>query len=1084
MRRTLLACVLVTVAGTARADWQVHRTDSHALLERAEQALRERPDDDDIARRVAKIAGASNRSAVVARFKARAQNATSYAPVAAYARLLLALGEAPEAADRFADAVRIAPESIPALVGRARALAMAGNPTESLVVYDQALVRERRPPARRRLIEAELALLARLPDEAERAGRERAVTLRRELATVDPDRDGAAERLADALERAGRPGEAAAILEARLPPNRPVDKLRLALRATHLRLADGDPGDAERAIQKLLALVVQLPEADGDRRREVWTVAAGAARRRGALPELAQQLQLLIARTPTSVEWDVLAEVRDEMGDLDGALAAARSASALAPRNVEIARRVIVLLDRLGRDDEAALAHAELARRIPSDARLAVDLIDRQMRTGHRAEAVATLDRANTRFARDRTALSDLAAVAARWGDDEHALIAWQRLRRLDPGSEAAIIGLGEAQFQRGKRDDARRTWAALRERERTPLAGHLRLAEVLLEHDLAADATVEVRRAQTLDPKHVAVHRLLAQIFERQRRFDDAIAEWTQILTLSRTSRGGDDASDDDRASARHEARVRVLGLLARQGRGRLDAQVRKLREEVRAHPDDLEAAVFLGEAQQRAGDTAGAIATLRAALGRGTPPQNRAARTDVATEAVFALVHLLKRSGQLDEAMAQLDALARVVPGRAREAHLQIADVALARYDATRALAHAAAAAVDADPGTLARVADLQARAGADTLAIATYRQVLTHDDGPAPALALARLLDRAGDEAGAAAVLSKLLRQARDDETIAEAGALAIDLGELRGRLPEIEREVADALATGQDSTARRRMLVATLKRVLPPLYRDERADETREQLARQALHPLLELVTDAQETPDRVTIELVGMLGHGDAAPALARLIERPHRPGVARPNARVAIPSVTVEVQRAAIIALGRLGDRRGRDALDKLALAGDVTTRAAAIWALGRIDEAAVPTLIRAANDRQAPIAVAGCLGLGRQPRGGAVETLVAIATDARRPVEVRRAALVALGQAGVRSGAARRTATPSLLELLDAGDAELSQAAALALGWSRDPSVLPGLLGRAILPETVHAGRCQRAVGRARGLAGHRPTR
>jgi HEAT repeat protein len=44
--------------------------------------------------------------------------------------------------------------------------------------------------------------------------------------------------------------------------------------------------------------------------------------------------------------------------------------------------------------------------------------------------------------------------------------------------------------------------------------------------------------------------------------------------------------------------------------------------------------------------------------------------------------------------------------------------------------------------------------------------------------------------------------------------------------------------------------------------------------------------------------------------------------------------------------------------------------------------------------------------------------------------------------------------------ATPILLELLDAGDAELAQAAALALGWSRDPAALSPLLGRALLPK------------------------
>jgi hypothetical protein len=54
----LVTALLVPVAAAvpARADWQVRRTDSSALLERAEQALLERPDDDDLARRLVKLA--------------------------------------------------------------------------------------------------------------------------------------------------------------------------------------------------------------------------------------------------------------------------------------------------------------------------------------------------------------------------------------------------------------------------------------------------------------------------------------------------------------------------------------------------------------------------------------------------------------------------------------------------------------------------------------------------------------------------------------------------------------------------------------------------------------------------------------------------------------------------------------------------------------------------------------------------------------------------------------------------------------------------------------------------------------------
>ena len=257
-----------------------------------------------------------------------------------------------------------------------------------------------------------------------------------------------------------------------------------------------------------------------------------------------------------------------------------------------------------------------------------------------------------------------------------------------------------------------------------------------------------------------------------------------------------------------------------------------------------------------------------------------------DVAVEAGFALVHLLKRTGQLDEAVSRLDEIARLAPGRAREAHLQIADIALGRYDVKRALSHATAAAASADPQTLARIGDLQARAGADDLAIATYRAAVARDTNLAATLALARLLVRRGDEQEAADALGGLLRTSHDDDAITEAGRLAIELAELRGRLPALESGLAEALAAGQDTPARRKLLAAVLKRLLPPMYRDATADGARNALGRGVLRPLLEIVTEADQTPDRAIIDLIGMLGNGDAAPALVRLALREKEP----PNA--------------------------------------------------------------------------------------------------------------------------------------------------------------------------------------------------
>ena len=155
-------------------------------------------------------------------------------------------------------------------------------------------------------------------------------------------------------------------------------------------------------------------------------------------------------------------------------------------------------------------------------------------------------------------------------------------------------------------------------------------------------------------------------------------MAEWNQVLALA--------ARDKRLGLARHgavrrEARVRLLGLLVRQGRGRLDAQIRQLRDEARAQPDDFETTLFLAEAQQRNGDAPAAVATLRQLLARLGERAQDAATRDVTIEATFALVQLLKRTGQLDEAVARLADITRLAPGRARDANLQIADIALAQ-------------------------------------------------------------------------------------------------------------------------------------------------------------------------------------------------------------------------------------------------------------------------------------------------------------------------------------------------------------------------------------------------------------------
>jgi HEAT repeat protein/tetratricopeptide (TPR) repeat protein len=661
------------------------------------------------------------------------------------------------------------------------------------------------------------------------------------------------------------------------------------------------------------------------------------------------------------------------------------------------------------------------------------------------------MDRALARYAAEPAALERLAELAERWRDDHRAIRAWTLLNRREPDSEVAAIGLGEAQFQAGDRAAARRTWATLRRRSASPAAGHLRLGDILLDHDMVNEARDEAHAAEAADPNGAAPHRLLARIAEHQHQTDTALAEWEKALAASQPASGAPDAAD---AAARHEARARLLALLSRQGRVKLDAKMRALESETRAHPDDLEGALFLAEAQQRLGDVDGAIATLRAVADRA----GRDARTRATTgaDAGFALVRLLKHQGRLDEAQIQLEQVARSAPARARDAELQSAEIALARLDRAGALAHARAAAVGADPAALARIGEIREAAGDDDGAAEAYRGALVGDGPPTAPLALARLLARQGDTRGAAATLDALLHASRDDASLADAARRAASLQETVGRLPELAESLARPDADGAGSPARRRALLDVLARMPPPRAGDAAEHDAWARVGRLALRPLLEIVSADEEVPDQQAILALGRLGNGDAAPALARIAARALDRSARRTPERTAFGARDAEL--TALFALAELGDPRGADVLGRAAENPSPAIRRLGLWGLGRIVRAPSDMqssggpLLRALEDPQIELQALGCLGLAGRADAKLTATLARVAQDPARDRLVRRAAIAGLGRSGAWS-------VEALLAILDAGDLELARAAALALGATHDPRVPAVLVRRALLP-------------------------
>jgi tetratricopeptide (TPR) repeat protein len=1032
------------------ADWTVRRQGTAALREQAVERLVESPDDGALAARVVELAGRESLEEVLARLKAGAAKG-GYGPVMAYAQVLLAASRAEDAAAAFERAMGLQPARVAPALGRARALERAQRNEPALDAYQEAIRRERRPAARKTLLAGVAALAARTGALA------REIEARRAVVALAPGDARLVAELARALGRADRAAEGATLLDRALESDRGLAgsaRAELARQAAALKETTGDDAGAEQLLRASLAA---RPASDAER-LDLYQHLLRIGRRRETLPELDAWLERAAAAPGGSrlPEWQALAELREDLGNYEGALEAWKRVSALVPGSLPPRRRVLALLDRLGRSEELGRTYDELARQAPEDLDLLLEIVEARWRRGDKEEARRRFGQVLQRFRRRPQALVRLADLASRWGDDDRVLESWDAMLALDPRDERAIVGLGEAHFQRGRRELARRTWYGLLRAVRPVADAHGRLAELLGDHEMLDEAVAEARAAQKLEPTNPSWSRALARILERKKDFAGAVSEWRAALQKS---------TGPARTSERREARARIVNLLAREGRERLRAETVLLKDRARRHPEDRETALFLAELQLRLQEPNEAVQTLAATADR--LPKD--------AEIVLLLVRLLRQSRQTERAISWLERLGGEAPARTEEALLQIAEIRLGQYEDGRALesAQRALAHEGENPDALLRVADLEERAGQSERALATYRRALARAVSTRAALGAARLLARAGDAEQSLKVLRAAAASAPDAETRGDLRPQELELAEFLGELPELLRSLS-ALSDGE-SAAERKLCAEILRRMLPPVYQagaDGKATAERRALARRGLRTVLDLLTDPAAEPDPALIELAGMLGNRDATPVLLRLAQPASEPG--RPSAGGASMPAAAGVPLAAVIGLGRLGDRRALPSLLALASSADAGLRAAAVWALGRLGaREARPALEQAAEDPRADVAALAFLGLGRLREAALTEPLLAAATDLLRPVDVRRAAVFGLALADA-SGAA-----PRLVPLLDSAEPRLAAAAAASLGILRERATLPALWRRALIGEGAGAAMALAALRWYAGSAG-----
>jgi tetratricopeptide (TPR) repeat protein/HEAT repeat protein len=947
------------------------------------------------------------------------------------ARVQLEAGQRDAARESFARAVQLAPTAAGPLRGWASLERSGGDPVRARQLLEQALPHSR-AGAERTALQRELAELAL--DVGDLAAAE----AHYEAAA----RDGAgggflAAEYARALSARGAHAAAVAAYQKLIARQR-GDNRGLPPLLVELARAQLETGDVDAALASLWR-ARELAQPGSGLRHEVHAELLEQHRRAGRLEALVSGLAN--AGQGDADALDSVGQALEELGRSEPALAAYRKVLLREPKQVAARQRMIRLLTREGRLDEVVLEARELVRHSPDEPRFVVELAELLMQTGRRLEALEALARAARAHPRDAPLHEALHRIYTRWNEPVLAERALQTLVRIEPRDPAHLVVLGEQQLARGDRAAALDTWKRITRAAGERGRGHALLGELYLDHDLPIEALAELEEAARLLPNEPAVARSLAEARERNQDPAGALEQWSKVLSSPQAD-----------AVQRREARRRTVQLWAEAGS--LRGQLIQLEAGLRAAESlgsaaagapsaaELESLRLLAEAHERLG-RGGPTGARGAASGGALREAERTLERIVKLapgdlESLEALERLRAARGDLEGAIAALEAALQADPRRAKEYLSRMARHALALYrdDAALRYAERAVAFDPADAEAQRRLGGLYRAAQRNAEAIESYRRALDGDPHLfGVQLELAELLLTGGHTDEADRVLRSVVRGCPDDELVARAARSAMQLALAAADRARLEDELL-ALALGHPGRAVfRKLLVELYDARVPALAQqaeagDVAAAEALRSVGHRALKPLLEALADAALEQQRMAVRILARLGNPAAVGALFAVVNS----------------SADTDLRRQALQAAARLASAEHSARFVELGQAPERRLREIAAWALARIGDPASVAALRGMLDSGMPsIRGHAALGLGRaRVKDERVRLEQALRSD--RSEWVRGSAALALGLL------AEPTAVDALVSALRTDATPIAAAAALALGWLGDSGAAEAL--------------------------------
>lgn len=796
-------------------------------------------------------------------------------------------------------------------------------------------------------------------------------------------------------------------------------------------------------------------------RAEILALLTEVFREQGKLVELIAVLESEGGRDHQRLA--TIGALYEETGQVDKALETYRAALKLQPRHIDTRVKLVHLLQTAGQLEEAIREYEALIQAAPHNADFVFELAETLIQRGNRDKALKQLADLERRAGGEPDVLAAVADFYERIEEPERAVKVFERLAKTPAGDPQYIIDLGDRYYQAGKVKRAKDTWVRIRSVVRNRARASAMLGEVYLEHDMPDEALAALREATKLAPTELRYRKALATALERtassvrssRHRYAEALEIWEDLL--------GEAGSN---ALLEREARTHIVSLWAIMRQ--LPSKVAPLRARLHGKPPDLVAGRLLAEVQRRLQRLDDAEQTLRRIT--------KLAPGDESS--LLALERILVMQRDLDGAIDVLKKLVEVNPKGAREYYQRMASYAAEQYRDDDAIRYAARA-VELSPNDAVghhRLGKMYRRRQEPERAMAEFRKAIAKNDRLFAAyFDLAELLLSAGKVDPADRLYRRVVRACRDEQYVARAARLSMQINLGRGSLESLERELLPVALGNPQKKLYRRLLVELYGAMTFPLVHAARygtpqarrkARSTLTQIGARAVKPLLDALADDRHSQQRIAIEVLAYVQNRGAGPALFNFATG-QADRQLRVRAMVACGALDDPglLPRYEAALLGPEHDRNGAAGVAALA-PGDAVAVAAA-WGVARMNHRKAERLLLRLLESPSPeIRSLAAIGLGMTGQRRHAAVLAEVARSPESGPLARAAAAHALGELG---DAEQRSL---LLALAETPELNVKLAALLALSRLQHraghdgtmPADVSAVLARALLSEQREA--------------------